>query len=315
MRCLVTGAAGFIGSTLAEQLLAMGHEVVGIDSFVNYYAREIKERNLQNLKRDPKFKFHEGDLASLALDQILPGVEWVFHQAAQAGVRASWGSYFESYTHNNIRATQILLEALLESKTLKKLVFASSSSIYGNAETAPTPEDVVPQPVSPYGVTKLASEHLMTLYAKEAGLPAVSLRYFTVFGPRQRPDMAFNRFIGAALTNSELVIYGDGEQSRDFTYVSDIVQANILAAEHGPNGEVFNIGGGPHASVNQVLDLLSSELGKLKIVRQERQRGDARHTFADISKARSVLKFEPKVSLIDGLRSEISWMRSELAGK
>ena len=313
MRCLVTGAAGFIGSTLSERLLADGHQVSGIDSFVEYYPRGIKERNLAAALKHKNYNFIDGDLVNLDLNSLLASTELVFHQAAQAGVRASWGNYFESYIHNNIRATQKLLEAARQSKALQKLVFASSSSVYGNAESSPTLESSATCPVSPYGVTKLASEHLMSLYAIELGVPTVSLRYFTVFGPRQRPDMAFNRFIRAALKGEEITLYGDGEQSRDFTYVDDIVTANVLAAEHGRAGDVFNIGGGPHATVNEVLALLESEIGRLNIKRLERQQGDARHTCADISRARERLGFSPKVALRDGLCAEISWLKSELS--
>lgn len=312
MHCLVTGVAGFIGSSLAERLLADGHSVVGVDSFVEYYPRQLKLANLEGLQSHNKFRFIESDLVRLDFGALLPGVDWIFHQAAQAGVRASWGSNFDSYIHNNISATQVLLEALQKFGGVKKVVFASSSSIYGHAEGKSTSEQAIPQPVSPYGVTKLASEHMMTLYAKESGLPTVSLRYFTVFGPRQRPDMAFHRFIRAALTQEELLVFGDGEQSRDFTFISDIVDANILAAEKGQAGEVFNIGGGPHASVNQALILLGDLLGNLKVKRLERQKGDARHTYADISLARQRLGFDPKVSLKDGLQRQIEWLETIL---
>ena len=311
MLCLVTGAAGFIGSTLCDRLLSLGHTVRAIDSFVNYYPREVKLKNLEQARADAKFHFTEGDLVQANLASLLDGVEVVFHQAAQAGVRASWGKYFDSYVHNNISATQVLLEACQQAKDLKKIVYASSSSIYGNAESAPTPESATPRPVSPYGVTKLAAEHLMSLYAVESGLPTISLRYFTVFGPRQRPDMAFPRFIRAALQGEELQVYGDGEQSRDFTFVSDVVEANLLAAQYrGPSGEVFNIGGGPHATVNQVLEMLQLQLGKLSVKRLQRQIGDARHTFADISLAREKLGFNPKVSLPEGLSQEIAWLKT-----
>ncbi|MCB0311001.1 MAG: NAD-dependent epimerase/dehydratase family protein [Bdellovibrionales bacterium] len=312
MRCLVTGAAGFIGSTLCERLMDEGHEVVGIDSFVDYYPREVKERNLLALRQSDRFRFIEADLVECQLDSLVEGIEWIFHQAAQAGVRASWGDYFASYVHNNVFATQKLLEALRKSDSVKKIVFASSSSIYGNAEISPTSEDAIPAPVSPYGVTKLASEHLMSLYAVEAGLPTVSLRYFTVFGPRQRPDMAFNRFIRAAIKQDEITVYGDGEQSRDFTYVGDVVEANLLAAKLGNSGQVFNIGGGPHASVNQVLSILEQKLGKLSVNRVKRQIGDARHTFADISLAEKFLGFKPQVNLEHGLENEIEWLEREL---
>ena len=230
MHCLITGVAGFVGSTLADRLLQAGHTVCGIDCFTDYYPRANKEANLHNARKSPAFKFYEENLNTADLIARLKGVDWVFHQAAQAGVRRSWGEYFETYTTNNVLATQRILEAVKVIGTVKKFVYASSSSIYGDAESFPTQEKMTPKPVSPYGVTKLAAEHLACLYATEFGIPTVSLRYFTVYGPRQRPDMGFYRFISRALQNQEIVLFGDGEQSRDFTYIDDIVTANILAA-------------------------------------------------------------------------------------
>lgn len=316
MRCLVTGAAGFVGSSISDRLLADGHTVTGIDCFVEYYPREVKLRNIAGAKNSPNYKFIEANLLQYDLEALLKDVDWVFHQAAQAGVRASWGSYFSSYCDNNILATQRILETAKKYSNIKKIVYASSSSIYGNAETFPTSEKVSPQPVSPYGVTKLAAEHLMSLYASEFGVPTVSLRYFTVYGPRQRPDMAFNRFARAALTGDEISLFGDGEQSRDFTYISDIVEANLSAAQHGQAGQVFNIGGGTQATVNAVLDIFRSHVGeKLRIKRLERQVGDARHTSADTGFARSVLKYKPQVSLEQGIKSELDWMAQQLNPK
>ena len=239
MKCIVTGAAGFIGSSIVDRLLKAGHNVVGIDCFVDYYPREIKENNLRSALSSSSFEFVEGNLLDNNVLANLDSAEWIFHQGAQAGVRASWGEYFTTYTDNNILATQRLLDAALQPQvreTLKKIVFASSSSVYGTAETFPTSEEIIPQPVSPYGVTKLAAEHLMVLYAKEFNVPTVSLRYFTVYGPRQRPDMAFNKFITAILKGEQIVVYGDGEQSRDFTYIDDIVTANIQSAKMGTDG-------------------------------------------------------------------------------
>lgn len=312
MLCLVTGAAGFIGSSLCDRLLAEGHQVRAIDSFVEYYPRAVKLRNISRARDHKAFEFLSEDLVTTDMARLLDGVEWVFHQAAQAGVRASWGKYFDTYVNNNIVATQRLLEAARSSTSLKKIVYASSSSVYGNAETFPTSERVLPQPVSPYGVSKLAAEHMMSLYAVEAGLPTVSLRYFTVFGPRQRPDMAFNRFLRAALCGQELVVYGDGQQTRDFTYVGDIVDANLLAARHAGAGRIYNIGGGPHASVNEVLGVLEKIAGSLRVRREERQRGDARHTCADISLAAQELNFAPRVSIEEGLKHEMTWLEQEL---
>ena len=313
MLCIVTGVAGFIGSSLAEHLLAAGHTVRGVDCFVPYYPRALKEQNLAAIREHNRFEFVEGDLNKIDLNAFVDSAECVFHQAAQAGVRASWGNYFESYTSNNILASQRLLEALRPSKSLKKLVYASSSSIYGNAESYPTPETLRPQPVSPYGVTKLAAEHLMSLYASEFSVPTASLRYFTVYGERQRPDMAFHRFARAALQGEQIVVYGDGEQSRDFTYIADIVAANVAAAERAPAGAIYNIGGGTQSTVNEILLQIENIVGrKLNIVRQERQSGDARRTSADTSRARKELQFSPSVTLETGLKREVAWMESLL---
>ena len=312
MLCLVTGAAGFIGSQISERLLKDGHAVIGLDCFTDYYARSIKESNLRTLKTNPAFSFKEENLLNADTDLLLKDVQWIFHSAAQAGVRASWGSEFETYTSCNVLATQKLLESAKKSNSLKKMIYASSSSVYGNAEIYPTREDMKPQPLSPYGVTKLAAEHLMCLYAEEFGVPGVSLRYFTVFGPRQRPDMAFHRFIRAGLEGKEITVYGDGEQMRDFTYVGDIVDANLLAAERGSPGDVMNIGGGTNATVNMVLKFLNAELGGLKISRVERQKGDVRRTGADTNRAREHIGFTPRVSLEEGLLREIEWMKGFL---
>lgn len=314
MKCIVTGVAGFIGSHLAEYLLDKGIEVVGIDCFVDYYPREVKERNLKASLTNSRFKFIESDLNSLDLKGVLEGATYVFHQAAQAGVRASWGNSFDGYTHHNILATQRLLEAAKGNTSIKKIVYASSSSIYGDAEAFPTSEGMRPQPISPYGVTKLAAEHLMSLYAKEFAVPTVSLRYFTVFGPRQRPDMAFHRFIRAALTDQEIALYGTGEQIRDFTFISDIVDANFRAAELAPSGAIYNLGGGTSASVNDVFKIIESKLGRLKIKRHDRQKGDAFRTCADTNRARSEIGFNPKVGLEEGIKREISWLSSEIKG-
>lgn len=318
MRCVVTGAAGFIGSNLCQALLEEGHDVVGIDCFVDYYPREVKTSNLEQARSCSRFSFLEADLQEAPLEQIFEGVDWVFHLAAQAGVRASWGKDFAIYTGNNILASQRVLEAAKSERvkeTLKKVVYASSSSVYGHAESLPTLEAAKPQPISPYGVSKLAAEHLMVLYCKEFGVPTVSLRYFTVYGPRQRPDMAFNRFIKAALQGQPIEIYGDGEQSRDFTFVADAVAATMAAAKTPANGLVCNIGGGSRARVNDVLKLLQDIIGKeLNIVYSGRQAGDAKHTSADTTLARQNLGFNPRVALADGLKEEVLWLSSVLSG-
>lgn len=309
MKYLVTGAAGFVGSSLCDELLARGHEVVGIDCFLDYYPRWIKEGNLESAKKHSKFSFVEGDLLKVDLPSLLSDVAVVFHQAGQAGVRASWGEYFRTYTDNNILATQKLLEAARALKNPPKIVYASSSSVYGDAERYPTSEDILPAPVSPYGVTKLAAEHLASLYASQFGLHTVSLRYFTVFGPRQRPDMAFTRFCFKALNQQEIPIFGDGEQSRDFTFISDIVEANILAATKGKIGGVYNIGGGTNATVNDVLGILKELTGDIKIKYSEKMLGEARKTSANTERARTDLGFAPKVSLKDGVAAQVEWMR------
>ena len=307
MRCLVTGVAGFIGSSIAERLIAQGATVVGIDCFTPYYGRNIKEGNLSALLSSPKFKFTEGLIQKTDLSEVCKDIEWVFHQAAQAGVRSSWGSEFETYTSHNVLATQMLLEALKRIPTVKKVVYASSSSVYGDAEAYPTSESLLPKPISPYGVSKLAGEHLMELYRSQFNVPTTSLRYFTVFGPRQRPDMAFHKFIRAGLKGEAIPLYGDGEQERDFTFIEDVVDSNILAAEKGIG--VYNIGGGTHAKVTEVLQFLEKEIGTLNIDRQPKQVGDARKTSADTTRARKELSFSPKVGLHDGLRAEIEWLR------
>ncbi len=310
MKALVTGVAGFIGSTLAEQLVAGGHDVVGIDCFLDYYPRELKERNLSGLSKNPRFRFVEESLVDADLGSLVSGVDWVFHQAAQAGVRSSWGEDFRIYSDNNVYATQRLLEAC-RGGALRKFVYASSSSIYGDTDDLPMRETSMPKPVSPYGVSKLAAEHLVWLYSKNFGLPTVSLRYFTVYGPRQRPDMAFHRFIRAAIEDKPIVLYGDGEQSRDFTFVADIVQANVSAAESEATGTVYNLGGGSRTTVNEVIDTIGRLVGRtVRVDRRETQKGDVRHTAADTSAARREIAFAPKVTLDEGLERQVAWQKS-----
>jgi UDP-glucose 4-epimerase len=309
VKALVTGAAGFIGSYLSEYLIKKGLRVVGIDSFVDYYARSIKESNIADMTKDEQFEFIEGSLLEVDLSKLLDGVDVVFHQAAQAGVRASWGQSFKIYTDNNILATQVLLEACKESP-VKKFVYASSSSIYGDTRDLPMRESSLPYPVSPYGVSKLAAEHLCCLYHRNFGIPTVSLRYFTVYGARQRPDMAFHRFFRWALEGNALEVYGDGQQSRDFTHVDDIAEANWLALEKGLPGEVFNIGGGSCVTLNEVIQMIKAVVGQeLEVHYKSVQKGDVRHTFADMSKARGKLGYQPKVSIQEGLEREYEWMK------
>ncbi len=314
MKFIVTGAAGFIGSHLSEKLVSLGHEVVGVDCFTDYYPRSRKEKNLEKLRPqgnspNSKFSFIEADLLEMDLISLLEGVDYVFHQAAQAGVRPSWGDNFKVYVRQNIQATQRFLEAAAES-SIKKFVYASSSSVYGDQEVMPIKENIVLRPVSPYGVTKLAAENLCYLYWKNYGVPTVSLRYFTIFGPRQRPDMAFPRFIKAGLEGVPLTIFGDGKQTRDFTYIADAVAANLLAME-SPPGEVYNIAGGMRITVNGVFAMLEQLLGKaLQIEYISPPKGDMRHTWADISHVRKTLGYAPKVGLEEGLAQEIAWMES-----
>ena len=316
-RVIVTGAAGFIGSHLCERLLADGHEVVGIDVFRDYYARELKQANLSRALEHRHFTFVEADLLELlrpdgALQGRFGGAACVYHLAAQAGVRASWGSSFRTYTDDNVLATQAVLEACAANK-VPTVVCASSSSVYGDADVLPLREDAVCRPVSPYGVTKLAGEHLCALYAKAHGLRTVSLRFFTVFGPRQRPDMAFNIFMCAALEGRPIVIYGDGAQTRDFTYVDDIV-AGITAAPQAPAGSVINLGGGHRVTLMEALDTLAGVTGReLRVEHRERQSGDARDTWADLELARTLLGYEATTGLEAGLAAEWDWLRRSRA--
>jgi nucleoside-diphosphate-sugar epimerase len=309
MKVVVTGAAGFIGSHLVESLLADGHEVTGVDGFVDYYPRPMKERNLSGPRANPAFTLVEGLLQHLDLAPILAGAGQVYHLAAQAGVRASWGREFAAYTDHNVLATQRLLEAALAGG-IPRVVYASSSSVYGDAATLPLREDGACQPLSPYGVTKLAAEHLGNLYEKNHGLPVVSLRFFTVYGPRQRPDMAFHKFLKACRDGQPIHVYGDGKQTRDFTFVRDIVAATRAAGDFGRPGCVYNVGGGERISLEGALELVQEVSGRsATIVREEAQKGDMRDTFADTSAARRDLQFRSTVSLRDGLRAEWEWIR------
>jgi UDP-glucose 4-epimerase len=312
MKALVTGAAGFIGSTLAERLVRAGEEVIGIDCFTDYYPREAKERNLAWLRTAPNFRFVEARIQDADLGALLADRSHVFHLAAQAGVRKSWGRDFDVYTTNNIEATQVLLEACV-GRSIEKLVYASSSSVYGDLVEMPMREDALPQPVSPYGVSKLAAEQLCYLYFVNFGVPTVSLRYFTVYGPRQRPDMGFHRFIRATLEGKPISLYGDGEQTRDFTYVDDAVSATIAAAVKGVPGRVYNIGGGSRVSINHVLEIVGRVTGREPIVaRDNAQKGDMRHTYADTEQARADLDFRPSFDLERGLAAEYAWLNGIL---
>ncbi|MEY3221147.1 MAG: hypothetical protein RLZZ203_3 [Cyanobacteriota bacterium] len=311
-KVIVTGVAGFIGSHLAETLLKQGHEVIGVDEFNDYYDPILKRKNIANFQDSPNFTLVEENIQSLDWQKLLLDVELIYHQAAQAGVRASWGQSFRAYTERNINATQVLLEAAKDAQKLQRLVFASTSSIYGDAETLPTNEEIKPLPVSPYGITKLAAERLGFLYHKNFGMPFVALRYFTVYGPRQRPDMAFHKFFKAVLGDEAIPVYGDGQQTRDFTFVSDAIAANLAAAiVPEAVGQVFNIGGGSRVVLAEVLDIMAEIVGKpIKRNHIEKAMGDARHTAADVSKARKILNYQPQVSLRDGLTQEWEWVKT-----
>ena len=312
MKALVTGTAGFIGSHLSAALTSRGDEVIGLDCFTDYYAEDVKRGNVAPLLGRPNFQFIEAPLQTVPLDQILDGVTHVFHLAAQAGVRKSWGDDFRTYTSHNVDATQRLLEAV-KSRAIEKFVYASSSSVYGDVATIPMREDSALQPLSPYGVTKLAAEQLCYLYFANYGVRTVSLRYFTVYGPRQRPDMAFHKFIRAALTDQPIALYGDGEQTRDFTFVDDIVAATVAAGDRGRPGAVYNIGGGSRVSMNQVIDLIGRLTGRTLDVRREGvQKGDMRDTFADTTRARVDLAFHPRATLESGLAAECEWLAALL---
>ena len=307
MRAIVTGAAGFVGSHLCNHLLDQGDEVVGLDCLTDYYDPRRKEANLVPLRDRTGFTDHRLDLNSAPLESLFARADVVYHLAGQPGVRGSWGEQFGPYVHRNISATQRVLEAAREAKPWK-VVYASSSSVYGMAESYPTHEAMCPAPVSPYGVTKLAAEHLCELYRTTSGVSTVSLRLFTVYGPRQRPDMAFSRLVDAAAQGTPFLLYGDGEQSRDFTYVGDVVTA-MRDAALSPWTGVANIGGGSRTTMNQVIDLISEIAGPVEVVRLPSQRGDVRHTAADTTRARDGFGYAPRVPLRRGLERMVAAQR------
>jgi nucleoside-diphosphate-sugar epimerase len=310
MKCLVTGAAGFVGSHLAEELLLLGHEVTGVDKFLDNYPSRYKESNLAALRGDAKFAFVQGDLLRLDLHALLRGVDYLFHLAGQPGVRASWGKEFSRYTENNITATQMLLEAA-KGTALKKFVYASTSSVYGDTPDLPMREDGLTRPVSPYGVSKLAAEHLCYLYSKAFAVPTVALRFFTVYGPRQRPDMFFHILMRGLLRGEETPLYDDGEQTRDFTFVSDIVEGLIRASQYAEHGEVFNLGGGAQTSLLNAISLAERVAGRTaRLKRLDRQKGDVRHTSANLAAARAKLAYVPQIGLEEGLSRQWSWIQA-----
>ena len=308
MKALVTGGAGFIGSHLCSALLDRGAQVVAIDCFTDYYPRPMKEANVDANRSRAGFTFIETRIQDADLRSLVGEATHVFHLAAQAGVRKSWGRDFRTYTENNVEATQQLLEACV-GLPLQRFVYASSSSLYGDNVQIPMRENALPQPVSPYGVTKLAAEQLCYLYFANHAVPTTSLRYFTVYGPRQRPDMAFHRFIRAALDDAPITLYGDGEQTRDFTYVTDAVAATVAAGDKGVPGRAYNVGGGSRVSMNQVIDIIGGIAGKaLEVRREPTQKGDMRDTYADTSMARADLGFAPSVTLEQGIEAEYRWL-------
>jgi nucleoside-diphosphate-sugar epimerase len=310
MKVLVTGVAGFVGSHLTEKLLSENYDVVGVDKFLDNYPRRFKQKNLGSFLNHRNFKFFEDDLLQLDLRELLKDVSYVFHLAAQPGVRSSWGDEFIQYSQNNIMATQVLLEAGKESR-VKKIVYASSSSVYGDTDDLPMREDGNTRPVSPYGVSKLAAEHLCYLYWKAYDVPTVSLRFFTVYGPRQRPDMFFHIFMDRLRKNEEVPLYDDGEQTRDFTYCGDIVDGLLGAALYPGAGEVFNLGGGTESSVLNAIHIVEKVSGrKAKLKTFERQKGDVRHTRARLDSAREKLRYHPKVSLEEGLSQQWHWIQT-----
>lgn len=313
MRALVTGGAGFIGSNIVNQLLANGDEVLAVDCFTDYYGIEIKKQNLREAMRHRSFEFVGADLAICDIGPLLESIDVVFHEAAQPGVRLSWNS-FPLYEERNILATYRLLEAARSQPRLRRLVYASSSSVYGNAASYPVHERMLPQPVSPYGVTKLAGEHLCTLYGVNWGVPTVSLRYFTVYGPGQRPDMATHRLIESSLTARPFPLFGTGSQVRDFTYVGDVVDANLAAVAADPSpGAVYNIAGGSSIAMSGLIALVEDLTGKpVPIDVLPEQPGDVHRTGGSLERAKSELGWEPRVPLRDGVAAQVEWQAGRL---
>lgn len=309
MHCVVTGAAGFIGSHLCERLLALGHRVHGIDTFTPYYPRAVKERNLAAVRDHQQFQLFDLDLAADPLDAALEGAEWVFHLAAMPGLNRSW-THFEEYNRCNLSATRFLLDALRNVPTLKRMIYASTSSVYG--KYASGDEALPTHPSSPYGITKFAGEQLCRVYEEEFGLPVVVLRYFSVYGPRQRPDMGYHIFINAILRGEPIPLTGDGSQVRGNTYVADCVAATILATETAP-GETFNLGGGELVTVIDAIRKLERIIGKPAMIDYRPPRkGDQLATGADIHKLTRHTGWKPTTGIDDGLAQQVAWQQELL---
>ena len=307
MKALVTGCAGFIGSNLTDQLLKDKFQVIGIDSLTTYYSKEMKKSNIRNALRNKNFYFIEKDILKI---KNFPEVDFVFHLAAQAGVRDSWGKNFHSYVKDNVEVTQRLLEFYKDFK-IKKFVYSSSSSVYGDSKL-PMNENSILKPISPYGVTKLDAENLCYLYWKNYNLPIISLRYFSVYGPRQRPDMVIYKIVKSIINGNEMLIYGNGEQKRDFTYIDDVVNAIIVSANMNFTGEVFNVGGGSTISINNLVKEIETITGEKAIINySEKVKGDAKDTWADLSKIKQLLNWYPKFDIKSGLREYIYWYNYE----
>lgn len=311
MKILVTGAAGFIGSHLCEKLLSNEkNQVVGIDTFIGPTPKELKQINLQALRKQSRFQLIEADLLTTNLEETLDGIDIIYHLAGMPGVRSSWGKDFDPYVTNNILATQRLLEAAKE-KPLKKFIYASTSSVYGE-QFGKVIENAYLTPLSPYGITKLTGEHLCNVYLKSYHIPIITVRFFTVYGPRQRPDMAFHRFIAQILKGKHITIYGDGTQSRDFTYINDCIDGIYsIVDKEGLIGQTINIGGKERATVNEVISFIEQITGEKANFRfLPRISGEPKHTWADISNAQKLLGYNPKISLREGLAEEIDYIRS-----